>query len=297
MNWQAISFDWNQVRAFLATAEEGSLSAAARALKATQPTVGRQVSALEEDLGVTLFERAGRSLVMTEAGQNLLEHVQAMGEAASRVSMVASGQSQEVAGSVAITASDLVAAKHMPKILQRLRKEAPGLDIQIVASSRIENLTRRDADIAIRHVRPDQPDLIAKHVADFPVNLFATTAYLDARGRPNDVDDLAGHDFIGTEELPQLVAALRQVGFPVQPDQFPVATNSGAAMLEMLLADLGIAPFPVALCRDLPGVEQVLPDRPHLMFPLWLATHRELRTSRRIRIVFDILSEELKKFR
>lgn len=104
----ASAFDWNQVRAFLATADAGSLSAAARVLGQTQPTLGRQVAALEADLGVTLFERAGRGLVLTEAGADLLEHVRAMGAAADRVALAASGQSQEVAGLVRITASDVL---------------------------------------------------------------------------------------------------------------------------------------------------------------------------------------------
>ncbi len=293
MNWQAISFDWNQVRAFLATAEEGSLSAAARALGATQPTVGRQVAALEEALEVTLFERTGRSLVMTGAGQDLLEHVQAMGDAASRISMVASGQSQDVAGTVSITASDLYSAKLLPPVIAKIRAVAPGIDIHVVASNKVENLTKRDADIAIRHVRPDQPDLIARHVADFTGNLYASTAYLEARGRPQSVDDLSSHDFIGTGETPRLIMALGKFGIPVEAHQFRAASENGVAVWEMLKADLGIAILPDHLCARYPGVEQVLPDHPDVTFPVWLATHRELRTSRRIRIVFDALAEAL----
>ncbi len=295
MNWQAVSFDWNQVRAFLATAEEGSLSAAARALKSTQPTLGRQVAALEESLGVTLFERAGRTLTITGAGQDLLEHVQAMGDAASRISMVASGQSQDVAGTVSVTASDLFSARMMPSIIAKLREVAPSININLVASNKVENLTKRDADIAIRHVQPDQPDLIARRVADFTGNIYASTAYLDAKGRPESVDDLAIHDFIGAEDIPRLIMALAEFGFPVAPHQFRAASNSGVAMWEMMKADLGIAVLPVILCAPDPLVEKVLPDHPDISFPVWLATHRELRTSRRIRIVFDTLAEALQE--
>ena len=124
MNWQAISFDWNQVRAFLATAEEGSFSGAARALKSTQPTIGRQVSALEGSLGVTLLERSVRGLTITQAGRELLDHVRAMGEAAALISMVADGQSQEVMGEVTITATDLMSAAILPAILAPLRQTA-----------------------------------------------------------------------------------------------------------------------------------------------------------------------------
>lgn len=294
MNWQAISFDWNQVRAFLATAEEGSLSAAARATGATQPTLGRQVAALEQALGVTLFERTGRSLVMTGAGQDLLEHVQAMGAAASRISMVASGQSQDIAGTVSITASDLFSAKFLPDMIAALRKEAPGIDVHIVASNRIENLTKRDADIAIRHVRPDQPDLIARHVADFSANLFAATSYLEARGRPSDPAGLAGHDFLGTDQTARLTEMMAEFGLPVQPEQFRVATDSGTTMWELLQAGLGMAVMPDRLGDSTAGVERVLLDHPPIKFPVWLATHRELRTSKRIRIVFDFLADGLR---
>ena len=196
MNWQTVSFDWNQVRAFLATAEEGSLSAAARVLHSTQPTVGRQITALEAALDVTLFERGGRSLVMTAAGHDLLEHVHAMGDAASRISMAAAGQSQAIVGKVSITASDVLAVGFLPDVLQTLRQEAPGIEIDVIASNRLENLTRRDADIAIRHVRPEQPDLIAKQLSDFAAGVFAPAGYGPPDGFPPPPYRPAGHLFL-----------------------------------------------------------------------------------------------------
>ncbi|WP_108815471.1 LysR family transcriptional regulator [Loktanella sp. Alg231-35] len=290
MNWQAVSFDWNQIRAFLATAEEGSLSAAARALQSTQPTVGRQVAALEQDLGVTLFERAGRSLVITSAGQDLLEHVQAMGDAASRISMVAAGQSQDVAGKVSITASDLFAAAFLPQVLKKLRKQAPGLIIDIVASNRLENLTRRDADIAIRHVRPDQPDLIARQLADAQAGYYAATTYLDDHGRPQTTDDLKDHDFVGPRDTTQMLSFLKDRGIQLSPDQFKANSDSGVVIWELMRAGLGVAIGPDGLWPDRPGIEQILIDQDPIEFPIWLATHRELKTSRRIRTVFDALA-------
>lgn len=154
MKWQNAAFDWNQAKAFLVTAEERSFSAAARALALTQPTVGRQVSALEEALGVALFERIGRSLSLTPAGLDLLEHVRAMGEAAGLVSISASGQSQSISGQVCITASDVVSTYHLPPVVARLREVAPEIEIEILASNALQDLRRREADIAIRHVRP-----------------------------------------------------------------------------------------------------------------------------------------------
>lgn len=293
MNWQAVSFDWNQIRAFLATAEEGSLSAAARALRTTQPTIGRQVSALERDLGVTLFERSGRSLVMTSAGHDLLEHVQAMGDAASRISMVASGQSRDVAGHVSITASDLLAAGFLVPVLTKLRQDAPGIIVDVVASNRLENLTRRDADIAIRHVRPDQPDLIARQLRDARAVYYASTDYIAAHGRPQTADDLGRHVFVGPRDTTQMLAFMQDRGVTISPDQFRANSDSGVVMWEMMRAGLGIMVGPDRLWPHVDGVETLLSDAPPITFPVWIVTHRELRTSRRIRIVFDALVEAL----
>jgi len=197
MNWQAVSFDWNQARAFLATAEEGSLSAAARALGQTQPTLGRQVAALEDHLGVTLFERVGRSLSLTQSGLELLDHFRAMGDAASRVSLTASGQSQTIEGHVSITASDVMSAYFLPPILKQLRDVAPGIDVEVIASNDFRDLLRREADIAIRHVRPEQPDLIARLVTEASAQLYASSEYLDRYGRPETASDLSDAVFIG----------------------------------------------------------------------------------------------------
>lgn len=293
MNWQAISFDWNQVRAFWATAEEGSLSAAARVLGATQPTLSRQVAALETALGVTLFERSGKTLVITNAGRELLEHVKVMGDAASCLSMVASGQSQDTAGRVTITASDLFAAAYLPPILAKLREMAPLIDVTVIASNHIEDLTRRDADIAVRNVRPTQPDLIAKMIGDFDAGLYAATSYLDRIGRPQTPDDLAGHAFVGLREHAEVISFLSGHQINLTPDQFKATSDSGVVMWEMMRAGLGITVMPSYLWPDTVGVEQVLPDLPPIKFPVWLATHRELNTSRRIRVVFDLLAQEL----
>jgi DNA-binding transcriptional LysR family regulator len=151
MDWRSVTFDWNRARAFLVTAEEGSLSAAARALGMTQPTLGRQVTALEQELGVVLFERVGRGLVLTEAGTQLMTHVRAMGEAALGVSLAASGQTQAAVGHVAVTASEIYSSWLLPRIVQRLRTVAPGITIEIVASNEIRDLISQSATPAPRN--------------------------------------------------------------------------------------------------------------------------------------------------
>ncbi|MFY0613185.1 MAG: LysR family transcriptional regulator [Hyphomicrobiaceae bacterium] len=293
MNWQAMSFDWNQVRAFLATAEEGSFSSAARALKTTQPTIGRQISGLEGSLGVTLFERSARGLTLTQAGRELLDHVRAMGEAAMLISMVAAGQTQDVTGEVTITATDLMSAALLPRLLAPLRQTAPGLRVRINAANDIQNLTRRDADIGIRHVRPDQPDLIARHVGDMRGNLYAATTYLDRTGRPRAPGEMTGHAFVGNPDPVHLLPILHDRGVQVRAENFVMSSDSAVVVWELVKAGYGISMLPEVLCESEPGIEKALPSLAPIEFPLWLVTHRELKTNRRIRIVFDLLVRAL----
>ena len=293
MNWDAISFDWNQVRAFLATVEEGSFSGAARVLKTTQPTIGRQITELEAKLGVTLVERSVRGPKLTESGQDLLDHVQAMGEAATLISMVAEGKSQEVTGEVTVTATDLFSASMLPGLLVPLREAAPGIRVKVVASSDIQNLTQREADIAVRHARPEQPDLIARHVGDFRANLYAATSYLDRMGRPKAPRDVATYDFVGNADPERLMAPLHNMGIPVRADRFVMSSESGVVAWELVKMGFGVSMQPEVLGDNEPGIEKVLPEFPSLEFPIWLVTHRELQTSRRIRIVFDLLARGL----
>lgn len=293
MNWQAISFDWNQVRAFLAAAEEGSFSGAARALRTTQPTIGRQISDLEATLGVTLFERSVRGPSLTDVGHDLLEHVRAMADAATLISLSASGHATEVSGEVTVTATDLMSATMLPGLLAPLRTEAPGIRVNIVAVNDVQNLLKREADIAIRHVRPSQPELIARHVGDFRANLYGATTYLDRVGRPRTPREVANLTFVGPPEREGLIGVMQNHGISVRPENFTMLSESGVVIWELLKAGFGVSMLPEPLCEDEPGIEKVLSDLPSLEFPIWLVTHRELQTSQRIRTVFDLLARSL----
>ncbi len=293
MNWQNVAFDWNQARAFLVTAEEGTLSAAARALGLTQPTLGRQVAALEEALGVTLFERVGRSLALTQAGLELLDHVRAMGEAAGRISLTASGQSQAIEGQVSITATTMTAAYHLPPILKRLRALAPAIEIAVIASSEVRDLQRREADIAIRHVRPGQPELIAKLIGETTAHLYAAPEYLDRHGRPTHPSDLSEANFIGYEHPERMLPVLGSLGLTLSRENFKIVSGSSTVILELVKQGLGLSLLPKDIADLTPGLEPVLHDLEPIPIPIWLVTHRELHTSRRIRLVFDFLAEAL----
>lgn len=293
MDWQHVSFDWNQARAFLATVEEGSLSAAARALGMTQPTVGRQVSALEDALDIVLFERVGKSLELTPSGLELLDHVRAMRDAASRISLAASGRSQTIEGTVCVTATDIFSVYVLPPVLRKLREIAPRLNIDIIASNDIRDLTRREADIAIRHVRPEQPDLIARLVQEVDAYFYASTDYLNSRGRPSSIKDITGHDFISFGDTDRMIAYLHNVGLQVSREHFRLLSENGVVSWEMVRQGLGIAPMSENVGTATIGVERIFPDLDPITFPVWLTTHRELHSSRRIRLVFDTLADYL----
>ena len=293
MDWRSVNFDWNRARAFLVTAEEGSLSAAARALGMTQPTLGRQVTALEKELGVVLFERAGQGLVLTPSGLELLEHVRAMGNAANQVSLTASGQIQSVEGNVCISASEVYAAYILPPIIAKLRQMEPKIQVEIIASNETSDLRRREADIALRNFEPTQPDLIAKKIKDVVARFYAASSYLNKVGQPKAIKDLEQLDFIAFANPSLLINTLQEKGLNLTKKNFPLATENYIAQWELVKQGLGIGIMPEEIGDAEPLVQQALPEFPPIMFPIWLTTHRELRTSRRVRIVFDLLADEL----
>ncbi len=293
MDWRSAKFDWNRARAFLVTAEEGSLSAAARALGMAQPTLGRQVDALEQELGVVLFERVGRGFSLTPAGRELLDHVRAMGEAANRASLSAAGQSSSIEGTVCITASEAHAALLLPRIIGKLREAQPGIRIEIVASSGTSDLRRREADIALRNYRPTGPDLIAKRIRDIPARLYATPAYQQRIGNPKRLSDLNGADFINVDKSGVFQKGLNAIGLDLTERNFPIMTANYLVMWELVKQGLGIGIQDGLIGDAEPTVRRVLPDLDPLVFSMWLVAHRDLNNSRRVRVVFDLLSEEL----
>lgn len=293
MDWRAVNFDWNQAKAFLATAEEGSLSAAARALKLSQSTLSRQVEALEQELGLALFERVGKSLQLTPSGLALREHVRAMGDAANRVSLSAAGQSDSIEGTICISASEVYAALVLPPIIAKLHRLEPLIHIEIVASNAASDLQRREADIAIRNFPPTQPDLIARKVRNASLRLYAAPAYLDRIGNPRLPYDLHTAEFISIDSSGNFLKGLNALGLNLAERNFPIYTENILVMWELVKQGLGIGILDDVVGDAEPRVLRVLPEFEPLVLPVWLVAHRELSTSRRVRTVFDLLVAEL----
>ncbi|MEM8937211.1 MAG: LysR family transcriptional regulator [Pseudomonadota bacterium] len=293
MNWNSISFDWNYARAFLAVAEEKSLTAAAEALRVTQPTISRQITALEENLEVTLFERTGRSVTITEAGAELLDHVRTMAKGANLMSLAASGQSDNIEGQVRITASEMTAAYLLPPMLERLRSVAPLLEIDIVADNEVRDLIQRQADIAIRHVRPEQPNLVAKLVGDGPTRFYAVQKYVETYGDPTASADLSEHQFVSYGDVERMLGYLTPLGLKLTRRNFRYVSQSQLVEWEIARNGHAISIMPDKIAEKFSEFFPVLTEIGPFSIPTWLIAHRELRTSRRIRLVYDLLADGL----
>lgn len=292
MGGPLVAFDWNYARAFFAAAEEGSFSGAARRLGVAQPTIGRQVAALESELGVTLFERVGRSLELTPSGLALVEHVRTMSDAALRVSRVATGQSVSLDGPVAISAGEVTAAHVLPPIVARIREAHPGIHIHIIATNQTSDLGRREADIAIRSYRPTQPDLVARKIRDGEAYLYATPAYLASIGDPTTPAELSRAEFVAFDETDVFMNGLNAMGMSVGPESFPWVCANQQVQWALVTQGSGVGVMTAEVGDADPRVRRALPD---LVFPvpMWLTSHREVRTSQRVRVVFDMLAEAL----
>ena len=277
----------------MVTAEEGSLAAAARALDMTQPTLGRQVAALEQEIGVDLFNRRGRGLELTPNGMKLVEHVRAMGDAANRFSLSATGKSDIIEGNICITTTELLATFILPPMIQKLRQLEPGIEIEIISTNVESNLNRREADIAIRSFRPSQPELIVKKLYDAKGHLYAATTYLQRLGNPKSIAELKNANFIDIEKSGRLLSLLNAQGFNLSSHNFPVVTKNHIVQWELVKHGVAICGTLEEIGDREPLVERVVvPGLDPITAEVWIVTHKELRTNRRVRMVFDFLVSE-----
>lgn len=285
--------DWSLIPAFLAVAETGTLSGAARLLGSSQPTLGRQIRSLEDQFGTALFIRHPRGLTLSEAGQALLPAARSMQEAAGRMALAAMGRDHALKGVVRITASHIVAHYILPPILARLRREEPEITIELVPSDSPENLLFREADIALRMFRSTQLDIVTRHLGDLPIAIFASRAYLDRRGRPRTPDDLMQHDLIGYDRSDLILRGMREAGFPATRDWFALRCDDQAACVELARAGCGIGFVQRHIAERDPSLEiiDLGIDLPTL--PVWLAAPQSTRRTPRIARVWDVLADGL----
>jgi DNA-binding transcriptional LysR family regulator len=288
-----VDADWALWRSFDAVVGAGSLSGAARKLGLSQPTLGRHVEALEQALGVTLFERTLSGLKPTEAALRVYEHVEAARSALAEAQLVAEGTSAALSGSVRITSSTVTCAYILPPLIADLRQTFPQIAIELVPSDSVENLLLRESDIAVRMFRPTQLELIAKKLGEIPIVACAHESYLARRGRPDRPEQLTEYDLIGFDRSDLLINAARILGYELKRSDFMVRTDSQTNMWELMKGGLGIGFAQSILVARTPGMVALLPELKPPPLDVWLTTHRELFTSRRIRAIYDRLAAGL----
>lgn len=286
-----IPIQWDHWRSFIAVAEEGSLSAAARALRLTQPTVGRHIDLLEEAVGAGLFLRAPQGMALTDLGRELLPEARAMAGAAAALERAASAPLDAGRGVVRLTASEVVGAEVLPGILAPLLAAHPGLEVELALSNRNENLLRREADLAVRMVRPTQTGLVARRIAGVRIGLYAHARYLAAHGTPQTPAELAFHVLIGPDRDAATLAAMAAAGLDRRMLRF--RCDREAAQLNAVRAGLGIGAAQAGIARACPDLRPVLSAHFDFQLDCWLAMHEDLRASARVRLVFDHLAAHL----
>ena len=284
--------DWGLLRVFLEVAGSGSLSRAALALGSSQPTLSRQIAQLEAQLGHALFERTTRGVRLTEAGEALLGPAERMREHAQQFSLVAAGRSQTLAGTVRVTASEMVSTYLLPDLLRALRDQHPEIQIELVASNALENLLEREADIALRMLRPKQSALVARRLVDQPLGFYAHRDYVKVNGKPTEANMLA-HQWVGYDRSDQLLRGFRDAGIKVGKEMFAFRCDNQIVAWHAVLAGLGISVGLLRIAALSPQLVRVLPRLPIPPLPLWITAHRELRGTPRLKVVFDFLAEAL----
>ena len=287
------SFDWTLVRSFLAALEHGSLLGAARALKSSQPTIGRHIAELELQLGIALFERTGRGLKPLEMALRLADAARAMEAGAHQLQRSVSSIDESVSGTVRISASQTVACVLLPPLLMQLQRKLPGIQIELVSSNEVSNLLRREADIAVRMVQPDQTSLVVKRIGKVTIGTYAHRDYLKRAGTPRQPPELLKHALIGSDKNEDIIRGFTKMGYPVTKDQFAFRTDDLMAHWHAVKSGVGIGFIADYLARTDVDVVPLLPMLKIPALPVWLAVHREIRGSKRIRAVYDFLGDNI----
>ena len=286
----ADGFDWTLVRSFLAVLDAGSLTGAARQTGALQSTLSRHISDLEAQLRAPLFERTGRGVSPTAAGMAIADAARRMREQAQALGAALSAERTDLAGTVRVSASQVTASFLLPPVLAALRRAEPAIQIELVVSNQLSNLLQREADIALRMVRPQQTGLVARKLREFAIGAYASKAYLAEAGTPRDPESLFQHALIGYDRDRTIEEGFARMGHSVAPELFVLRTDDQVAYGQFVAQGMGIG-FMSEFHGRVLGLVQVLPQLRIPPMPCWLAVHREVRSNKRVRRVFDFLAQ------
>jgi DNA-binding transcriptional LysR family regulator len=282
---------WDLYRSFLAVLRLGSLSAAARSLGLTQPTVGRHIGQLQEFMsGRVLFTRSPSGLLATDAAVELKPHAEAMAAAAAAFMRLGSTETDEGAGVVRIAAADIVGVQVLPAILSEFRANNPSIVIELTLSNEMADLLRRDADIAVRMVRPQQKALLAKRAGKVALGFYAHRRYLERHGYPENLEDLRRHTLIGYDRTLPFANLLKVLPVPVSRELFALRCDNDLALLEALRSGFGIGMCQTRLAERTPELLPLLHKQLKVELEIWIVMHNDLRRSSRMRLMFDHLA-------
>lgn len=289
-----MNLPWDLICTFEAVAETGSLSAASHQLGITQPTVGRHIDLLEDQLHVQLFLRGRSGMRLTAKGADLVSAAKAMKSSATGFARIASGLEEEISGTVRISANDVMGVLILPTLLADFLSAHHGIEIELSISNSASNLLQRDADVAIRMFRPKQNDLVARKVAELPLGFYAHQSYLAAQGRPHDIAALSSHRLIGFDDETAMISVGKTFGIDLAKSDFVFRCDNILAQIHMIRAGLGIGLTHKGLAGHWPQVEPVLE---HIELPsleLWMVCHSDVRHNKRIRQIMDFLGKQLR---
>ncbi|MES2206205.1 MAG: LysR family transcriptional regulator [Pseudomonadota bacterium] len=287
---------WELYRTFLHVLKEGSLSAAARNLGTTQPTVGRHIAALEEALGAVLFTRSQAGLTPTEVALIIRKHAETIENTVASLERTVSSNGSKISGVVRITASEVVGIEVLPSIITRLRNNYPDLRIELVASNRLQDLLHREADIAIRMVSPKQEQLIARRIGNIELGLYARQEYLTQHGIPQTLHDLANYSIIGYDQTNAFLRNASKTLPDISRTNFSLATDSDLAQLAFIRSGAGIGVCQVLLAKRDHNLSRVLAHAFSMQLDTWITMHEDLRHIPCCKIVFDALAEGLTEY-
>ncbi len=291
MNSTIDRIPWQLLQSFSVIVETGSLSGAARSMNVSQPTLSRHLSVLEKKLGERLFLRTSEGMSLTPVGESFYGDVQRMAESAARLKYFDVSQSEPLSGTVRISASQITATYLLPAMLTELHQIAPKLSIEVVSSDDTHNLIRREADIAVRMYRPTQRDIFVKKAAEFGLGVFASSRYLEQRGHPTTFHDLKDHDVIGYDRSSLIIDGFKQIGMTIDREFFTFRCDDQVVCWNMVKAGYGIGFMQVGIGEQEPDLVRIEPDIDVGTIPVWLAAHKELKTSPRVRATFDHLAK------
>jgi DNA-binding transcriptional LysR family regulator len=292
----ASTIGWELYRSFLAVLDAGSLSGAARALGVAQPTVGRHVAALEKSLGLALFTRSQIGLMATEAALSLRIYAESMQSTSAALERAAASQGTGVRGTVRITASDIIGVEVLPPIITRLREQHPDLAVELVLTDRVQDLLRREADIAVRMLRPRQELLVARRIGQIELGLHAHKRYLARHGTPGTVADLAKHSLIGFDQVTAFVRSASKSFALWRREAFAIRTDNNLAQLALIRSGAGIGVCQAAIARCDDSIVRLLPKQVSVPLETWITMHEDLRNSPRCRVTFDALVKGLQQY-